>query len=94
MSVKEKYFLKSEGHSRNKSVRRNEFVSARSQFDRYLRSRQREYRNKVIDEIDSACTKDPRKFWDHIKHLGPKKKVALPETVRTANGLSNEPSVV
>jgi hypothetical protein len=73
MSLKEKYFLKNKGHSREKLVQRNAFVSARSQFDRYLRSRQREYRKKVIDEIDSVCTKDPRKFWDHIKNLGPKK---------------------
>ena len=94
MCIKEKEFLKTMSGSREKSLRRCGFLNARSKFDKYLRSSQREYRKTQIDEIEKVCTNDPRKFWEHIKTLGPRKKAALPEMVRINNGLSNDPSVV
>ena len=94
MCSNERSFLKIKGHSKEKSIRRDEFVRARSKFDKYLRSCQRKYRKKKIDDIEYAYTDDPRKFWDHIKRLGPKKKPCIPEVVRTTDGLSTDTNVI
>ena len=63
-------------------------------FDKYLRSCQREYRKRKIDDIEYACIDYPRKFWDHIKRIGPKKKPCIPEVVRTTDRLSTDTNVI
>ena len=94
MCCNERSFLKIKGHSKEKVIRRDECVRARSKFDKYLRSCQREYRKRKINDIEYACKDDPRKFWDHIKRLGPKKKPCIQEVVRTTDGLSTDTNVI
>ena len=71
---KEKQYLKFRGSNNEKSSKRLAFQNARNQFDKYLRSRQREYRNKQINIVETACGDNPKQFWEHIKRIGPKKR--------------------
>ena len=44
--------------------------------------------------MDQICIDDPRKFWEHIKRLGPKRVSSLPEMVKTEDGISSDPDEV
>ena len=90
MCEKEKQYLKFRGSNNEKSSKRLVFQNARNQFDKYLRSRQREYRNKQINIVETACGDNPKQFWEHIKRLGPKKSNSLPEAVKTSHGVSHD----
>ena len=90
MSKKEKLYLKIKGPSDKKSQNRTMFVNARSLFDKNLRKYAREFRQNKIAEIESVCNDNPKKFWNHVKQLGPKKSKKIPETIRTEAGLNSD----
>ena len=94
MSMKEKLFLKTRENRRSINIKRLEFKEARTKFDKQLRYYQRQYRKQKIDELDKICIDDTRKFWEHIKRLGPKRVSSLPEMVKTEDGISSDPDVV
>ncbi len=94
MCVQEKAFLKLKGQSRVRSFLRVKFVNARAAFDKYLRYCQRKYRKQTIIDLEKICTDDPRRFWEHVKNLGPKKRSSIPTAVKTDTGVSEDPQVV
>ena len=73
-------------------------MRAKSKFNKYLRSCQREYRKRKIEDIEYACTDDPRQYWDHIKRLDPgldpKNKPCIPEVVLTTDGLATDTNII
>ena len=75
---------------------RKEFVDARHQFDKKLRSTERSYYKKFADNLESINTNNPKEFWDHIKNLGPRKKMEIPMRVYSPEGeiLSDKPEVL
>ena len=81
------FFLKTRENRRSINIKRLEFKEARTKFDKQLRYYQRQYRKQKIDELDKICIDDPRKFWEHIKRLGPKRVSSLPEMVKTEDGI-------
>ena len=36
--------------------------------------------------IETECTNNPKKFWEHLKNLGPKRKQNIPTAVYDENG--------
>ena len=72
----EKLFLKSTGNQRAET--RHDFKMAQNKFDREYRKAERKYKwNKQV-EIETVNTSDPRKFWQTLKELGPRKKSNIP----------------
>ena len=95
MVLKEKLFLKTECTCFNeKTLKRSEFITARSTFDKQLRYYQRQYQKQQIDEIENMCVNNHRIMWEQIKRLGPRKKTKIPEIVRIGDILSDEPLIV
>lgn len=51
----------------------SEYCSAMQDFDRELRKCKRNYDRGTCLEIDEMCKKDPKKFWNELNKLGPRK---------------------
>jgi hypothetical protein len=64
-----------------RSQLKHEFCLAQKNFDREYRKAERNYKKGKIDEIEFLSTSDPKKFWEGIKKLGPKKKNDIPMQV-------------
>lgn len=45
-----------------------------------LRQKERAYQRKLMNEIEEVSS-DPKRFWDHLKKLGPKKHTSIPMEV-------------
>ena len=74
---------------------KDNFLRARSEFDRLLRQTERQYYRNEALELERINVNDPKKFWDTIKRLGPGSKKRIPDTVYTRNGtLTAEKTVV
>ena len=46
-----------------------------------LRQTERSYWRNIALEINEVNTSDPKKFWDHISKLGPRKTTKIPDKV-------------
>ena len=95
MRQKERAFTK---YTQNNYVKRNllcRFKVARNTFDKVLRNTERAYRRDLSIDIETACTDDPRKFWDHLRSLGPKRKQDTPFEVYDEQGnVTSDPDIV
>ena len=85
-------FIKFHGERRIKNQLQHEFKLARNKFDKQLRTAERNHRRSLSIDIESVSTDNPRKFWDHIKHLGPKRKDIVPMEVYNDDGTINTDS--
>ena len=76
-------------------VSKQEFRTKRRSFDRLLRRKERKFNKDKLSELENNLGKNPKKFWNHIKNLGPNKKQKLPKCVEI-NGhlISDEDSVI
>ncbi len=86
MSHAEKLFTNCRGPRHRKEYLRVEYAKCKGIFDKALRRAERNYRKHVVDEIESCCVNDPRKFWNHISNLGPRKKKDIPMRVYDVDG--------
>lgn len=78
MCKKEKEFLKFHGDRYTKNRLRIAFKTIRNVFDKQLRLSERTYKRSLSINVESVCTQNPKAFWDHIKHLGPKRTGTVP----------------
>ena len=53
------------------------FLLAREQFDKLLKHHKRDYSKGLLIQIEQANFNNPTAFWDHIKHLGPRKESGI-----------------
>ena len=83
---KELLYTKYKGRRAVKESLRKDFISARNQFDKLLKRRQRNHRRGVLIEIERVNTSDPREFWKMLKKLGPNRKDSIPWEVYDDNG--------
>ena len=90
--TKEKTFIEFHGERRIKNQFQHEFKLARNIFDKQLRTAERNHRRSLSIDIESVSTDNPHKFWDHIKHLGPKRKDTVPMEVYNDDGTINTDS--
>ena len=51
-----------------------EFKRRRNNFDKSLKKQKRKYYKGLMIELEECNTKDPNKFWEYIKKLGPNTK--------------------
>ena len=49
----------------------------RNNFDKALRQAERRYNNEKLFDIETLACNNPRKFWETIRKLGPRKDNAL-----------------
>ena len=70
------------------------FVRKRNYFDKKLRQKKRMYFHKSANDLDSISKMEPKKFWNYLKSLGPKRKTGIPEFVEVNGTLSGEINVV
>ena len=75
---KETEFLKFHGDRYTKNRLKLAFKTNRNTFDKQLRSAERTYKRSLSINVESVCTQNPKAFWDHIKHLGPKPTGTVP----------------
>jgi hypothetical protein len=69
----------------------SEFQKARSEFDKLLRSRRRQYNRGLLLYIETLATNNPTAFWDQIKQMGPNKSYKIPFEIVNENGtISND----
>ena len=54
------------------------FKAVQNTFDKVLRNAERAYKRDLSIDIETACTDSPRKFWDHLRSLGPKRIHDIP----------------
>ena len=85
MHDKEKLFLKTNNKNRRQFYRAD-FLSAQKTFDERLRYFERKYRTELPINIEKTRTSNPRKFWEELKKLGPKKKPNIPMECYTEDG--------
>ncbi len=79
MHENEIFFLRYRGNDpKHKSNLRNIFIGTRKIFDKKLRFHKRKYNRGTEIELEEICKKDPTKFWNQIKNLGPKRKINIP----------------
>ncbi len=79
-------YVRYKGHRSIKEQHRQNFTSARNAFDKALRTRQRSYRRGLLIDIEECDTSNPRKFWNHIHKLGPRKDNNIPWEVYDSDG--------
>ncbi len=75
---KEVLYVRYRGTRHVKQSLRQAFTIARNKFDKLLRQRKRAYQRGLLIDIETCDTKDPRKFWNYIQKLGPRKKNSIP----------------
>ena len=74
----ERKYLKFNGPRHIKSQFRQDYISARDNFDKSLRRAEREYNAKIVTDIENVSTENPREFWNFVKRLGPKRSSQIP----------------
>ena len=74
MSKKERVYIKCKGTYSVKQNLKDEFLLARSKFDKALRYAERQYNKKFLNNLETVNTSNPKEFWTKIKHLGPRKQ--------------------
>lgn len=75
----EKKFLKCNVKDRHKKRElRENFKHAQNILDKRIRYYERNHNRTLALNIESVCSDDPRKFWEHIKRLGPNRKKQFP----------------
>ena len=62
------------------------FLEKQAKFDKLLRNTERTYNRQLADMIEDLDSENPKKFWEQIKKLGPKKSKNLPMQVYDPNG--------
>lgn len=78
MRENEKQFLKTKSTHRDNRELLRIYKFSQNSLDKRIRYYERRWRRGVAIEIDEISVCNPRKFWDKIKHLGPKKKAKTP----------------
>ena len=86
MHEAERAFVKYRGPVQGKAIRRRQFKDAAHTFDGALRRAEREYKRARLSEIEQVETREPRKFWDYLSKLGPKRKSEIPFEVYDEEG--------
>lgn len=81
MRENEKQFLKTKSNHRDNRELLRIYKLSQNSLDKRIRYYERRWRRGVALELDEISVRDPRKFWDKIKHSGPKKKQNLPMNV-------------
>ena len=77
-----------------KNCNANLVIVLRNKFDKMLRQKERKYlKNKAV-EIECADTKNPNRFWNYIRSLGPSKKSKIPFCVQVGDTLIHDEKVV
>ena len=62
---------------------------------KYCEILKKAYRRYLSIDIETACTDDPRKFLDHLRSLGPKRKQDTPFEVYDEQGnVTSDPDIV
>ena len=78
MRQKEYAFTKYKQNGTAKRRLQLSFKTAQNSFYKALRNAERSYKRDLSIDIETACTDNPRKFWDHLRSLGPKRKHDIP----------------
>ena len=74
MNMKEQMYIKCKGTYGQKQSFKQDFLLARSKFDKALRSSERQYNKQFLDKLEIINTTNPKDFWNTIKYLGPRKQ--------------------
>ena len=82
MCESEKRYTKCKSDKHCKRVNFQLFKISRNKFDRALRQAQRNYKKKLVNDLENFNTRNPKDFWNHLKSLGPKKKAEIPMQVQ------------
>lgn len=82
----EREYLKYVGPRRIKVTMKNDYIVKQRKFDTEVKRSKRKYRHNKHIEIETLQTDNPRKFWKHIKQLGPNKTTGIPMVVTDDNG--------
>ena len=72
MKLKEKEFIRFSGNYKDKSKYRQNYLLARSEFDKMLRKKERIHNNDTLLAIEYSSKNNPKEFWNKINMLGPK----------------------
>ena len=70
------------------------FKIKRRSFDRLLRYKERAHISNKLNTIEWDFTKNPKKFWNHIRNLGPISKSELPNCVEIDGTLTHDEKTV
>ena len=89
----EKAYRKFKDHRNIKNILKSQFIRLQSVFDKFLRKSEREYNNKVINNLESVNRDNPREFWKKIKQLGPRRS-NIPFKVENNGVLTSDPETV
>ena len=77
LKLNERKFRKSKKNANLKNKLRQNYVIARNNFDRTLLNKERNYNNLLVKSIEMFCKNNPKRFWNLINNLGPKRKNKL-----------------
>ena len=58
----------------NKPFLRTLYKNARHKFDRVYRKKKRAFSRERLLSLENSCEKNPNKFWEEIRKLGPKRQ--------------------
>ena len=83
----EKRYLKANGVQRREL--HAQFKSDQKSFDRLYRKTERKYKYEQLCDIEKNCTSDPKKFWDTLRRIGPRKTSHIPLEVVDDNGIES-----
>ena len=90
MRNSENTWQKCKGSEGLKRCLHNKFKLNQNIFDKRLKQIERNFNRQQILNIDELNTKDPKEFWNKIKHLGPKRVKNIPMKVKLGDGFCTD----
>jgi len=85
MNTAEKEMRRNTGQSKKESFTR--YKDKQRKFDKCYRLHERQYKQRISQNIETLNTTNPTQFWDEIKKLGPSnKKQRIPYEIYNNNG--------
>lgn len=98
MREKEKTFLKhKKGNSVLKQKSFSEYKRAQQELDKRMRFFRRKYNLDLAINLDNFSSNNPKKFWEELRSLGPKRKNKVPTECYTDDNdgsISSDPTYV
>ena len=93
--IYEKSYLNFKGNSHEKRQLQMLYKEKQDLFDKRYRQIKRRYEHEKLSEIKVLEKSNPRKFWEALKQLGPKKCQILPEEIMLNDGsFSTDPDII
>lgn len=94
MCKNEKLYKSHKNSKKQRNILYKQFKESRLHFDKQLRRKERDYNRKQVFDLNDFVSSDPKKFWNSIKKLGPKRSKPVPMKVEIDGDIHSDTNTV